>query len=136
MQENDTSAHPVIDALKNVKSTVENLTSDKNVAQVKDTVKSLIKEAQKDFSSLVNKDLALVKKKIAQERAQFDKEIKKQKAAAKKFIEAQKKEISNLQARLEKMVKSSKGGAKKVAKKAPTTRKAVKKVAKKVTKKR
>lgn len=134
MQENDSNS--VMDALKNVKTTVENLATDKGVTQVKDTVKGLIKDAQKDFSALVNKDLALVKKKFAQERAMLDKELKKQSDAARKFIAAQKKEIAGLQAKLEKLVNSKKGTAKKTTKKAPTTRKAVKKVTKKVARKR
>jgi hypothetical protein len=133
MQENDTN--PVMDAFKNVKHTVENLATDKGVAQVKDTVKGLIKDARNDFSALVNKDLALVKKKFAQERANLDKELKKQSEAARKFIAAQKKEIAMLQAKLEKLVSSKKGAAKKTTKKVPATRKAVKKVTKKVARK-
>ena len=99
------NGNTVLDALKNVKTTVEQFTSDKNLAQVKDTVKAtvkvMVKDAQRDFAALVNKDLAVVKKKFAQERAQLDKELKKQTAAAKKFIATQKKEISALQSRLD-----------------------------------
>lgn len=134
----NSNASTVLDAIKNVKSTVEQFTSDKNLSQVKDTVKAtvkvMVKDAQRDFAALVNKDLAVVKKKFAQERTQLEKELKKQTAVAKKFIDAQKKEIATLQARLEKLVKKTASGAKKGAKK-PVTRKAIKKATKKATRK-
>lgn len=132
------NASTVLDALKNVKSTVEQFTSDKNLAQVKDTVKEtvkvMVKDAQRDFAALVNKDLAVVKKKFAQERTQLEKELKKQTTAAKKFIDSQKKEIATLQTRLEKLVKKNASGAKKAAKKT-VTRKTIKKATKKATRK-
>lgn len=134
----NSNASTVLDAIKNVKSTVEQFTSDKNLSQVKDTVKAtvkvMVKDAQRDFAALVSKDLAVVKKKFAQERTQLEKELKKQTAVAKKFIDAQKKEIATLQARLEKLVKKTASGAKKGAKK-PVTRKAIKKATKKATRK-
>lgn len=134
----NSNASTVLDAIKNVKSTVEQFTSDKNLSQVKDTVKAtvkvMVKDAQRDFAALVNKDLAVVKKKFAQERTQLEKELKKQTAVAKKFIDAQKKEIATLQARLEKLVKKTASGAKKGAKK-PVTHKAIKKATKKATRK-
>jgi DNA polymerase III delta prime subunit len=137
MQDTNETAHPVLDALKNVKTTVENFTSDKNVAQVKATVKTMVKDAQKDFAALVNKDLAAVKKKFAKERSLLDKELKKQTDSAKKFIATQKKEISTLQARLEKLVKAKKTGtvAKITTKKVVATRKTIKKATKKVARK-
>lgn len=129
MQDMD-NTHPVMDALKNVKTTVENFTSDKNIAQVKNTVKNMVKDAQKEFSALVSKDLANVKKKFAAEKASLDKEIKKQSTIAKKFIATQKKEVAALQARLEKLVAMKK---KMPAKKKTTAKKAT---AKKATAKR
>ena len=130
MSENESqqSSNPVLGAIENVKSKVETLVSDVNVGQLKNQVKSLVKEAQADFTKLVNKDLAAAKKKIAAEKALLEKEVKKQSALAKKFIATQKKEIAALQSKLEKLVAAKK---KAPAKKAP----AKKAVAKKVTKK-
>ncbi len=147
MQENDTnSTNVVLDALENVKNnvkenvktvknTVENLTSDANIKQIKASVRKLVQDAQKDFSKLVDKDVAAAKKKFNAEKVLLDKEVKKQTLAAKKFIATQKKEVAALQARLEKLVGNTKKKAKAPAKKA-TAKKVVKKATKKVTKKR
>ncbi len=135
MQETENNAgNPVMDALKNVRSTVETFASEGNISQLKETVKSVVKDAQKEFSGMINRDLANVKKTFAQERAVLEKELKRQSASAKKFIAAQKKEIATLQGRLEKLVKAKKAAlgvgktSKKKATKKVATRKAVKKV--------
>lgn len=146
MQENDTnSTNVVLDALENVKNnvkenvktvknTMETFTSEANIKQIKASVKKLVQDAQKDFSKLVDKDVAAAKKKFNAEKVLLDKEVKKQTLAAKKFIAAQKKEVAALQARLEKLVGNTKKKAA-PAKKA-TAKKVVKKATKKVTKKR
>ncbi|MBY0515786.1 MAG: hypothetical protein K2P81_02680 [Bacteriovoracaceae bacterium] len=119
--------------VKNVKSTVETLVHDVNVSQLKSQVKNLVKEAQKDFAKLVDRDIASAKKKFAAEKSGLEKEIKKQTLMAKKFIAVQKKEITALQTKLEKLVASKK---KSPAKKKATKKVAVKKVTKKVAKKK
>lgn len=117
----------VQDNVKTVKDTVA------NIGQFKGQVKAMVKEAQGEFAKLVNKDLAIAKKKFAAEKVLLEKEVKKQTLIAKKFIDAQKKEIATLQAKLEKIVAMkkkapAKKATKKVAKKA-TAKKATKKVA-------
>ena len=148
MQENDTnSTNVVLDALENVKNnvkenvktvknTVENLTSDANIKQIKASVRKLVQDAQKDFSKLVDKDVAAAKKKFNAEKVLLDKEVKKQTLAAKKFIATQKKEVAALQSRLEKLVGATKKKAKAAPAKKATAKKVVKKATKKVTKKR
>lgn len=151
MQENDTnSTNVVLDALENVKNnvkenvktvknTVETFTSEANIKQIKASVRKLVQDAQKDFSKLVDKDVAAAKKKFNAEKVLLDKEVKKQTLAAKKFIATQKKEVAALQARLEKLVGNTKkkaAPAKKATAKKATAKKVVKKATKKVAKKR
>jgi len=148
MQENDTnSTNVVLDALENVKNnvkenvktvkdTVGTLTSEANIKQIKASVKKLVQDAQKDFSKLVDKDVAAAKKKFNAEKVLLDKEVKKQTLAAKKFIATQKKEVAALQSRLEKLVGATKKKAKAAPAKKATAKKVVKKATKKVAKKR
>ena len=148
MQENDTnSTNVVLDALENVKknvkenvktvkNTVGTFTSEANIKQIKASVRKLVQDAQKDFSKLVDKDVAAAKKKFNAEKVLLDKEVKKQTLAAKKFIATQKKEVAALQARLEKLVGTTKKNVKAAPVKKATAKKVVKKATKKVTKKR
>jgi hypothetical protein len=129
------SSHPMMDQLKKVKSNIEHFAKEANISQLQDSVKSVVKEAQKDFSKLVNKDLVEVKKKFEKEKAQIEKTFKsvmtKEMSAAKKFIQSQKKEISALQNRLEKLMAS-----KKKSSMTKTVKKTAKKVSKKASKKK
>jgi ABC-type transporter Mla subunit MlaD len=124
--------HSVMDSLKKVKSNIESFAKEANISQLQDSVKSMVKEAQKDFSKLVNKDLVQMKKKFDKEKAQIEKTLSsvmtKEMASAKKFIAAQKKEINVLQNKLEKLVAAKK---KSPAKKKVAKKKASKKSAKK-----
>jgi hypothetical protein len=132
----ESKGHSVMDQIKKVKSNIENFAKEANISQLQDSVKSVVKEAQKDFSKLVHKDLSDVKKKFEKEKAQIEKTLKsvmnKEMMHAKKFISAQKKEIAGLQSKLEKLVASKKKSS--VPKKA--AKKVVKKAAKKASKKK
>lgn len=131
----ESKSHSVMDQIKKVKSNIENFAKEVDISQLQDSVKSVVKEAQKDFSKLVHKDLSDVKKKFEKEKAQIEKTLKsvmnKEMMHAKKFINDQKKEIAGLQSKLEKLVASKKKSAapKKAAKK--VVKKAVKKASKK-----
>lgn len=129
----DTKAK-VMGKINEIKSNIETFISDVNVNELKSSFNLMMKDAQKDFSKLVDKDLEVVKKKLQKEKADF--EVK-----AKKFLESHKKELETLQAKFDKFVKAtSKLKAKKgpaVSKDAPTSKKKViKKVAKASSEKR
>jgi hypothetical protein len=90
-----------------------------------------MKEAQKDWNKLVDRDLQDMKKKLQKEKAEV--EVK-----AKKFLDSHKKELNALQSKIDKLVKSAKNvkaapAKKTTAKKATATKKVAtkKKVAKK-----
>ena len=90
---------------------------------LKSNIESVIKEKQKDFAQLLNKDVGVMKKKLQKEKIVIEKTVSqivnKELMKAKKFLDAQKKEINKLQAKLEKVVQAKKkAGTKKVAKKA------------------
>ena len=119
--------------ISKMKSNVERVISEVNVSELKDSLNTMVKDAQKDFSKLVDKDLDNFKTKFQKEKSALEKK-------AKKFFDNHKKEIQALQVKFEKLVKAS---AKKAPAKAPaatakkkvSTRPAVAKVVKKATKK-
>jgi hypothetical protein len=125
----------VMGKINEIKKNVETFISDVNVNELKESLNTMVKDAQKDLSKLVDKDLGNLKSKYQKEKMALENK-------AKKFIEGHKKEITALQKKFEKMVKeagkktSTKKAApspkKKVAKKVA---KAVKKTTKKVAKK-
>lgn len=125
----------VMGKIKGIKSNIENLISDVNVSDLKKSINSMVKDAQKDFSKLVEKDLAEVKKKFQKEKSLIEKKVNSTLNAelgkAKKFMQEQTKEIQSLQDKLEKLVKANAG---KVSKKKAAVKKATKKVAKVVKK--
>jgi len=127
MGEQTSQKEKVMGKINEIKKNVESFIADVNVSELKETLNTMVKDAQKDFSNLVDKDLGALKKKFAKEKGDLEKK-------AKKFFDNHKKEISALQAKFDKMVKSSgKKSAPKVAKakvSAPTKKKVIKTVAK------
>lgn len=135
----------VMGKINEIKSNIETFISDVNVNDLKASVNLMVKDAQKDFNKLVDKDLDIVRKKLQKEKNDFE-------AKARKFLDGHKKEIASLQSKVEKLVKATQklsqkksaapkataaGSKKKVLKKvakaksAPGFKKTTKKVAKK-----
>ena len=90
----------VMGKINEIRSNIETFISDVNVNDLKDSLNTMVKEAQKDFSNLVDKDLGTFKTKFAKEKGALEKK-------AKKFFENHKKEISALQAKFDKYVKAA-----------------------------
>jgi hemerythrin len=128
MSEQTTQKEKVMGKINEIKKNVETFIADVNVNELKESLNTMVKDAQKDFSNLVDKDLGALKTKFAKEKSILEKK-------AKKFYEGHKKEIDALQAKFEKMVKNSgKKPAPKVAKAAPKKAPAKKVAPKKVVK--
>ena len=129
MSDQTTQKEKVMGKINEIKKNVETFIADVNVNELKESLNTMVKDAQKDFSNLVDKDLGVLKTKFAKEKGILEKK-------AKKFYEGHKKEINALQAKFEKMVQNSgKKPAPKVAKAAPKAAAPKKKVAtKKVAK--
>ena len=126
MSEQSTQKEKVMGKINEIKSNIESAIASVNVNELKDSLNTMVKDAQKDISKLVDKDLGTLKSKFQKEKAVLEKK-------AKKFYENHKKEISALQTKFEKMVKASaKKPAPKAAKAAAPVSAAKKKVAKKV----
>lgn len=125
----DTKAK-VMGKINELKSNVQTFINDVNVQDIKASFNAKMKEAQKDWNKLVDRDLQDMKKKLQKEKAEV--EVK-----AKKFLDGHKKELNMLQAKIEKLVKSAKQ-VKAPAKKASAKKATAKKVAtkKKVSKKK
>ena len=100
MSEQTTQKEKVMGKINEIKKNVETIIADVNVNELKESLNTMVKDAQKDFSSLVDKDLGALKTKFAKEKSILEKK-------AKKFYEGHKKEINALQAKFEKMVKNS-----------------------------
>jgi hypothetical protein len=126
----DTKAK-VLGKINELKSNVQTFINDVNVSEIKATLNAKVKEAQKDWNKLVDRDLQDMKKKLQKEKAEV--EIK-----AKKFLDSHKKELNALQSKIDKLVKSAKKVKAAPAKKATTKKAITKKVAskKKAAKKR
>jgi hypothetical protein len=122
----------VMGKINEIKKNVESFIADVNVNELKESLNTMVKDAQKDFNKLVDKDLGNLKSKFQKEKSVLEKK-------AKKFYDNHKKEISALQNKFEKMVKKAeKKPAAKAAPKVATTKKKVNKkvvAAKKATKK-
>ncbi len=99
----------VIGKINEIKKNVETFISDVNVNELKESLNTMVKDAQKDLSKLVDKDLGNLKSKYHKEKMALENK-------AKKFIEGHKKEIVALQKKFEKMVKEA--GKKPATKKA------------------
>lgn len=127
------SKEKVLDSWKKLKKNVDSFVKENNIKELQKSVVKMLQTAQKDLSSVVDKDFSTLKQKFKKETAQFEKMIDsimaKEIEKAKKFVSSQKEELLKLQDKLEKLVIKPK-------KKAPA-KKAAKKVAKKkVTKKK
>ena len=119
----------VMGKINEIKSNVQTFINDVNVTEIKATLNAKMKEAQKDWNKLVDRDLQDMKKKLQKEKAEVE-------AKAKKFLDSHKKELNSLQAKLDKLVKSAK--SLKAPAKKTTTKKAITKkvIAKKVATKK
>lgn len=127
----ETAKEKVMGKINEIKSNIETFVDGIDVNALKSKMNVLVKDAQKDFNKLVDKDLADMKKKLQKEKSDIE-------AKAKKFLDGHKKELNTLQAKFDKLVKaSSKVKAAAPAKVATAKKKATKKVAKvaKATKK-
>lgn len=117
----------VIGKINEIKSNIETFISDVNVNELKSSLNGMIKDAQKDFSKVVDRDLENVKKKLQKEKTDFE-------AKAKKFLDGHKKEVAMLQAKIDKLMKATaklrKTKAPAPKSNAPTSRKKVIKKAK------
>jgi hypothetical protein len=124
--ESDTKTK-VLGKINELKSNVQTFINDVNVAEIKASLNAKVKEAQKDWNKLVDRDLQDMKKKLQKEKAEVE-------MKAKKFLQDHKKELNSLQAKIDKLVKSAKNvksaPAKKTTAKKATSKKAIaKKVA-------
>lgn len=121
----------VMGKINELKSNVQTFINDVNVQEIKATLNAKVKEAQKDWNKLVDRDLQDMKKKLQKEKAEVE-------MKAKKFLDSHKKELNTLQAKIDKLVKSAKSVKAAPAKKAPAKKATAKKVAtkKKVSKKK
>lgn len=125
----------VIGKINEIKTNINTFISDVNVNELKSTLNVKMKDAQKDISKLVEKDLETVISRLKKERNDFE-------SKAKKFIDGHKKELALLQEKFDKLVKAANQLKKprttaKKASKAPTSRKKViKKAATKANAKR
>lgn len=122
----------VMGKINELKSNVQTFINDVDVSAIKASLNAKVKEAQKDWNKLVDRDLQDMKKKLQKEKAEVE-------AKAKKFLDNHKKELNTLQSKIDKLVKSAKSvKAPKATKKAPTKKVIAKKVAtkKKVAKKK
>jgi hypothetical protein len=95
----DTKAK-VMGKFNEIKSNIETFISDVNVNELKQSLNTMIKDAQKDFSQIVDRDLENVKKKLQKEKADFE-------TKAKKFLDGHKKEVAMLQAKIDKLMKAT-----------------------------
>lgn len=121
----DTKAK-VMGKINEIKSNVQTFINDVNMTDIKASINAMVKDAQKDFHKIVDKDIAEMKKKLQKEKTQVE-------MKAKKFLDGHKKELNTLQAKIDKLVKSAKN-----VKAAPVKKATAKKVAtkKKVSKKK
>jgi hypothetical protein len=130
-QQTQNQKEKVLGKINEIKKNVETFISDVNVNELKESLNTMVKDAQKDFNKLVDKDLGNLKLKFQKEKTVLEKK-------AKKFFDNHKKEIKALQDKFDKLVKKNKAKAP-VKSAAPTTKKQItKKVAaglKKTTKK-
>lgn len=130
----------VKEKLSELRSGINSFIADVNVDDLKKSFGSMMKEAQKDFNKLMDRDLENVKKVLKEEKADFEKK-------ARNIMEANRKELDMLQGKFEKLVAAAKkatgkkpaAGAtgstkKKASKKAPAAK--PKAAAKKATKKK
>jgi t-SNARE complex subunit (syntaxin) len=90
----------VMGKINEIKSNIETFISDVNVNDLKTSFNLMIKDAQKDFNKLMEKDLENLKKKLHNEKSDFE-------SKAKKFLDGHKKELTNLQAKIDKLLKST-----------------------------
>ncbi len=121
----DTKAK-VMGKINEIKSNVQTFINDVNMTDIKASINAMVKDAQKDFHKIVDKDIAEMKKKLQKEKTQVE-------MKAKKFLDGHKKELNTLQAKIDKLVKSAKN-VKPVPVKKVTTKKVATK--KKVSKKK
>ena len=126
----------VIGKINEIKTNINSFIADVDVNELKSSINVMMKDAQKDISKLVEKDLETVLSRLKKERSDFE-------SKAKKFIDGHKKELATLQEKFDKLVKATsklkkpKSTSKKASSDVPTSRKKViKKAAAKATAKK
>jgi len=97
---NEGRKNRVIGKINEIKSNIETFISDVNVNDLKSSFNLMVKDAQKDFHKLMEKDLENLKKKLQTEKSEFENK-------AKKFLDGHKKELAVLQSKIDKLVKST-----------------------------
>ena len=126
----------VIGKINEIKTNFNSFIADVDVNELKSSINVMMKDAQKDISKLVEKDIETVLSRLKKERSDFE-------SKAKKFIDSHKKELATLQEKFDKLVKATsklkkpRSTSKKTSSDAPTSRKKViKKAAAKATAKK
>jgi len=97
---NEGRKNRVMGKINEIKSNIETFISDVNVNDLKSSFNLMVKDAQKDFNKLMNRDLEVLKKKLQKEKSDFE-------SKAKKFLEGHKKELATLQSKVDKLIKST-----------------------------
>jgi hypothetical protein len=90
----------VMGKINQIKSNIETFISDVNVSELKASLNVIMKDAQKDISQLVEKDLETVRTRLQKEKEDFE-------TKAKKFLDGHKRELATLQDKFDKLVKAS-----------------------------
>ncbi len=127
----------VLESWNKVKQELHNFVKEKKIKEIQSSVKSFVRNAKKDFSGLVGKDLTDIKKKFKDEKKQLeqlvDKVIQAEVKKARHFVDLQKNELSKLQKKVEGFVRINK--AKKKTNRRPTAKVASTTVGRKTTRK-
>lgn len=105
------------DRFKEIRSNVESFISDINVDDLKKSFGMMMKDAENDFNKLVNKDLETMKKKLQEEKADFEQK-------AKKFMAEHQKELDGIQSKFKQFVAATKQAAAKTRSKKSTQKEA------------
>jgi hypothetical protein len=74
---NEGRKNRVIGKINEIKSNIETFISDVNVNDLKSSFNLMVKDAQKDFHKLMEKDLENLKKKLQTEKSEFENKAKK-----------------------------------------------------------
>jgi len=121
----------IIDSLKAFKGNVDTFLKENNLKDLQASVEKLIKDAQQDLNTVIDKDIKVFKKKFMAEKKAIESLVNAEINKAKKFVEAQKKEFTKLANKLESLIPEKAKQATKTAK-SKVTKKIVKKTGKKV----
>jgi hypothetical protein len=121
----------IIDSLKAFKGNVDTFLKENNLKDLQASVEKLIKDAQKDLNTVIDKDIKVFKKKFMSEKKAIESLVNSEINKAKKFVATQKKEFTKLAQKLETLIPEKAKQATKKAK-AKVAKKVVKKTSKKI----